>query len=93
MSRPKITPTAAVTIATLLFLYFPIAVLVFNSFNASRFSSSWEGWTLKWYRILFSPVSRDLWEAFQRSLVIAGGASLISMALGTLAAWVIHLLG
>lgn len=90
MKRWKIPPTAAITVAALLFLYFPIVVLVLNSFNASRYSANWEGWTLKWYRLLFSPVSRDIWEAFRRSLIIAGGASAVSMALGTLAAWVIH---
>ena len=32
-----------------LLLYLPIAILVVYSFNASRFSSSWEGFTFNWY--------------------------------------------
>lgn len=78
------------TAAALLFLYFPILVLVLNSFNASKYGSNWEGWTLHWYQLLFSGRSRDIWDAVERSLIVATGASLISMVLGTLAAWVLH---
>jgi spermidine/putrescine transport system permease protein len=80
----------AITALVLVFLYFPILVLVLNSFNASRYGSSWEGLTLHWYRLLFSPESRDIWESVERSLVIATGASLVSMILGTFAAWALH---
>ncbi|MCB1093702.1 MAG: ABC transporter permease [Verrucomicrobiae bacterium] len=78
------------TAAALLFLYFPILILVLNSFNASKYGSSWEGWTWHWYQLLFSDRSRDIWDSVERSLVVATGASLVSMALGTLAAWALH---
>jgi spermidine/putrescine transport system permease protein len=78
------------TAAALLFLYFPILILVLNSFNASKFGSSWEGWTWHWYQLLFSGRSRDIWDAVERSLIVAAGASLVSMALGTFAAWALH---
>ena len=42
-----------------LYLYAPIAVLVVNSFNASRFSTIWGGWSLKWYAELFGDVTPD----------------------------------
>ena len=40
----------------LVFFYLPILILIANSFNASRFSSSWQGFSLKWYaRLLREP--------------------------------------
>ena len=38
-----------ITMIVLIFFYLPILVLVINSFNASRFGSTWEGWSLRWY--------------------------------------------
>ncbi|MCB1065843.1 MAG: ABC transporter permease [Verrucomicrobiae bacterium] len=78
------------TALALVFLYFPILVLVLNSFNASRYGATWEGWSFQWYRILFSAHSRDIWEALQRSVIVATFASVVSMVLGTGAAWVLH---
>lgn len=78
------------TALALVFLYFPILVLVLNSFNASRYGSSWEGWSLRWYQTLFSGRSRDIWEALERSLIIGVMASLVSMVLGTTAAWALN---
>jgi spermidine/putrescine transport system permease protein len=74
----------------LVFLYLPILVLVLNSFNASRYGSTWEGWTIDWYARLFSSRSQDIWDALSRSLIVATMASAVSMVLGTLAAWVLH---
>ncbi len=78
------------TAVALLFLYFPILVLVLNSFNASRYGATWEGWSLRWYQLLFSGRSRDIWDALERSLIIGAAASVVSMVLGTLAAWVLN---
>jgi spermidine/putrescine transport system permease protein len=72
------------------FLYVPILFLVVNSFNEARFSSTWAGFTLKWYAALFDPQNRDLWEATQRTLLIAISSSAISMILGTLSACALH---
>ncbi|MCB1236224.1 MAG: ABC transporter permease [Verrucomicrobiae bacterium] len=88
--KSRLRIPGVLTALVLVFLYFPILVLVLNSFNASKYGSSWEGWTLRWYRLLFSGESRDIWESIQRSLHIAIGASLVSMVLGTTAAWVLH---
>lgn len=87
--RPPSVPALA-TAVTLVFLYFPILVLVLNSFNASRYGATWEGWSLRWYELLFSGRSRDIWDALERSLVVGVAASLSSMILGTTAAWVLH---
>lgn len=72
------------------FLYVPILFLVVNSFNEARFSSTWTGFTLKWYAALFDPRNCDLWEATQRTLLIAISSSAVSMVLGTLSACALH---
>jgi spermidine/putrescine transport system permease protein len=66
------------------FLYVPIAVLVLFSFNASRYASTWGGFSLEWYAKLFR--NPDLSQALLNSLLIAAATTLIAMVLGTLAA-------
>jgi len=75
-------------IGVLLFLYLPIMVLSVNSFNQSRFSGSWEGFTLKWYGELLN--DHAMWTAFLNSIVIALGATAISCIVGTTAALALH---
>ena len=79
---------ALVTAAVLFLFYAPIAVLVVNSFNASRFGGNWEGFTGKWYAKLWE--SDDIWASLRASLVIATMASAAAMILGTLAALALH---
>lgn len=68
----------------LAFLYLPLATLAAFSFNASRFTV-WEGFSLRWY----AAALRDpqLIEACWNSLLIAAAATLLSTAIGTLAAY------
>jgi spermidine/putrescine transport system permease protein len=75
-------------IACLLFFYLPILILVINSFNRSRFGSVWGGFSLRWYAKLFQ--DREVWFALKNTLIIAGSATLLSMVLGTLAAYALH---
>jgi spermidine/putrescine transport system permease protein len=75
---------AVVTVATLVFLYLPVLMLVVNSFNESRFSTTWGGFSLQWYEKLWE--REDIWNALLNSLLIAAVASLASMVLGTAAA-------
>ena len=79
-----------VLLLVMLFLYLPIVVLVANSFNLSRYGGEWAGFTFKWYQTLFSSQNHAIWQAFERSLVIAGGATLLSCVLGTSAAIALH---
>jgi len=81
---------AIVFALVIVFLYVPILFLVVNSFNEARFSSTWTGFTLKWYAALFDPRNRDLWEATRRTLLIAISSSAVSMVLGTLSACALH---
>jgi len=76
------------TIVVLLFFYLPIAVLVVNSFNVSRFGTGWQGFTLKWYERLAD--REDLWLALGNSLKVACGASAVAMLLGTCAAFALQ---
>lgn len=76
------------TLAVLVFFYLPILVLIVHSFNHSRFSGSWEGFSLRWYQRLMT--ERDIWHALQNTLIVATAVTLVSMALGTLAAFALH---
>jgi spermidine/putrescine transport system permease protein len=78
----------AVTAAVLAFFYLPILILIVNSFNASRFGSSWQGFSLKWYaRLLREP---EIWAAARNTLLIAVGVTLVALVLGTTSALALH---
>ena len=76
------------TVGVLLFLYLPIVPLVVNSFNRSRRSVAWEGFTFDWYRAMFN--HRPLMESALNSLLIAAVVTVLSAVLGTLGAWVLY---
>lgn len=67
-----------------LFMYLPIFVLTFYSFNKSKYSAGWEGFTLQWYVKLFQD-TRVL-TALQNSLTVAFCAVAVSAIIGTLMA-------
>jgi spermidine/putrescine transport system permease protein len=77
-----------VTGFVLVFFYLPILILIVNSFNASRFSSTWQGFSLKWYVRLFH--EPEIWTAARNTLVIAVGVTLIALVLGTTSALALH---
>ncbi|MCP2732452.1 ABC transporter permease [Limnofasciculus baicalensis] len=66
------------------YMYLPILVLTFYSFNQSAYSTDWQGFTWKWYSQLFND-SRIL-QALQNSLTVAVVAVAISAVIGTLMA-------
>lgn len=66
------------------FLFLPLFVLVFYSFNAGR-QAQWQGFSLIWYQRLVMD-SPELWRAFTNSIMIAAGSALMATAIGTLAA-------
>ncbi len=80
--------SASVTVLALVFLNAPLLVLAVNSFNASRFGHSWEGFTFKWYQELSS--NREVLGALGRTLQIASLAAPAAALLGTLAAFALH---
>ena len=84
--KPKFKVSWQVIFAVLMFfyMYLPILVLTFYSFNKSRFSAGWEGFTLDWYVKLFSDTR--ILIALRNSLTVAVCAVAISAVLGTLMA-------
>ena len=66
------------------FLYIPIIVLIVNSFNASKSRTVWTGFTLDWYKKLFS--NETIISSLGNTLIIAFVASVIATIIGTLAA-------
>lgn len=80
MKKIKITYASLIY----LFLYFPIVVLIVYSFNASRFGTSWQGFTLDWYTSLLD--NSDLIDAAVNSVMVATLAATFATIIGTLAA-------
>lgn len=66
-----------------IFLYAPIAALIVLSFNDSKYSSVWGGFTLKWYESLIN--SEIIMSALQNTLIIAIVSSVIATIIGTAA--------
>ncbi|MDR2793685.1 MAG: ABC transporter permease, partial [Treponema sp.] len=73
-----------VFIATIIFLFLPLFVLILYSFNASK-GMNWTGFSFVWYEQLFFH-SRDLWHAFWNSMFIAITSAVTAMVIGTLGA-------
>jgi spermidine/putrescine transport system permease protein len=76
--------------AFILYLSFPIFIIILFSFNQSntgfgtapRVSTAWLGFTTRWYENLFE--LPDLTEALEHSLIVAFLGALTAAALGTL---------
>jgi len=67
-----------------IFLYLPIAVVIFYSFNASKTVGHWTGFSLTWYEQLFH--NQTIQQALLFTLFIATTATLISTIIGIFAA-------
>jgi spermidine/putrescine transport system permease protein len=65
-------------------LHAPLLVLVVFSFNDSKFSTEWTGFTLHWYQRLLE--REDILDGLRNSLIVGLGSTLISTVLGTLMA-------
>ena len=76
-------PKVYLAILTLL-MYLPLVMVVIFSFNESRLSASFTGFSLKWYEILAQ--DRDLKEALMNSIVLGVLSCGISAVIGTLGA-------
>ena len=67
-----------------LFLYIPIFTLMVYSFNESKTMGKWTGFSLKWYKELFS--NDRLMSALYYTILIAVLASVIATIIGTISA-------
>ena len=66
------------------FLYLPIIVLIIYSFNSSKYSVEWKGFTLEWYESLLDHDS--LLDAAVNSISVALFSATLATILGTLGA-------
>jgi spermidine/putrescine transport system permease protein len=72
----------------LAFIYVPISVLIAFSFNESRTSTKWTGFTFDWYKKLFN--NTQVIDALINSLTIALVVTVVATVLGTLCAMALH---
>lgn len=66
------------------FLYAPILVLMFFSFNSTRSTQVWTGFSLEWYGELLR--DQSVHDAFRTSLIVGVVATAIATVIGTFAA-------
>ena len=67
-----------------LLMYLPILVVIVFSFNDSRLTVGWKGFSLQWYEKLFQ--NSSLMEALVNSLILGVLSCLLSAVIGTLGA-------
>ena len=66
-------------------MYVPILLVILYSFNESKISSVWGGFSLKWYEELFR--DRELFQALGNSLLLGALSSGCAGVIGTLGAY------
>ncbi len=66
-------------------MYVPILLVVIYSFNESKISSVWGGFSWKWYRQLFRDA--DMFEALRNTLVLGAASCAGAGVIGTLGAF------
>ncbi len=72
------------TALVFIFLFAPIAVLLFYSFNEAKSLSVFSGFTLNWYKELLN--DEETLKALRNTLILAVAAAAISTVMGTAAA-------
>ena len=82
--RRHLSFSETIFIATIVFLFLPLFVLILYSFNSSK-GMNWTGFSFVWYEQLFFH-SRDLWRAFWHSIYIAFASATSATIIGTLGA-------
>lgn len=68
----------------MIFIYVPIVLVIVYSFNNTRLSGDWKGFTLDWYSSLMK--DRHVMEALTNSLIIAVVSTIAATLLGTISA-------
>lgn len=76
--------TAAFLTLIYIFLYLPIAVIVFFSFNTSKLNIVFQGFTLQWYGVMLQ--NTGLMSSLKNTVIVAVSTVVISVFIGTLAA-------
>ncbi len=69
----------------LMVMYLPIVLLVIYSFNESKISSVWGGFSIKWYQQLFR--DKEMFKALWNSIILGVSSSVCAAVIGTLGAF------
>jgi spermidine/putrescine transport system permease protein len=78
--------TGAFTVAGLVFLWAPLLIVMLFSFQSTgSLTFPFEGFSTRWYDVVFS--SEEIRLAAENSLVVATSTALVTLVLGTLAAY------
>ena len=73
--------SAIVAVFVLIFLYLPITAVVGLSFNQSSNSLIWKGFSLDWYKTIWS--NEPIMSSFQRTIFVAVVTTVLSLIIGT----------
>jgi len=84
MKKKKIQLSTIYLWVILALMYLPIIVIIVYSFNESKLSSTWDGFSLTWYKQLFR--DRAMGEALINTLVLGFLSSAAAGIIGTLGA-------
>ncbi len=85
MTKKRMNWRTLCIILTFVFLYMPIGVLIFFSFNKADSTAVFDGFSLRWYKELFTDTATL--NALKNTLVLAVLSSVISTIIGTAAAY------
>lgn len=85
MTKKKLNFRTLCIIFTFIFLYMPIGVLIFFSFNKGDSTAVFSGFSLRWYKELFTDTATL--NALKNTLVLAVLSSVIATVIGTAAAY------
>lgn len=81
---PQLSFSKTVLAVCLLFLFLPLLVIIFYSFNASK-DTTFTGLSFVWYQKLIFD-SKPLWNSLLNSFIVALSSAVVSTVLGSLAA-------
>jgi spermidine/putrescine transport system permease protein len=77
----RINLSAMVAVFVIIFLYLPITAVVGLSFNQSSNSLIWKGFSLDWYKTIWS--NEPIMSSFQRTIFVAVVTTVLSLIIGT----------
>lgn len=87
MNKKSKFPAIYLVVVTII-TYVPIVLTVIYSFNESKITSIWDGFSLKWYEQLFR--NADMAEALGNSILLATLSCLLAIFIGTTGALGMH---
>lgn len=84
--RQRSPVTGFVVLLVLVFLYAPLAIVVLFSFHSTgNLSFPFEGFSTRWYREVLA--SNEFRDAFKASVIVATTTSIVTLLIGTAAAY------